>query len=218
MAPASLTDKQQQLFDTIVEYVRDHDQWPPIPYLADELGYKSPNSITQLYESLIKKGYIVKTGWGSYSFHPVQQFRVEQDRSAGAETEEGIPIVGYITAGGMQEAVEDEMGKVTLRSILPNYQKVRAVVVSGDSMKEAGINNGDIVLLARTDLFDGDIGAIRYRGETTLKRVYHSYNRIKLYPANEEYEPIIIEPGEFEEVQIIGKYVGHINEHGLHKA
>lgn len=210
----SLTAKQNDFFDFLVKYVREYEQWPSHQELMDEFGFKSPRSITQLYEALIKKNYLVKTDWGEYDFHPVQKFNLneEEDRE-----EQGIPIVGLITAGGMQEAVEEDLGRVTLKSILPNYEKMKAVVVSGESMRGAGIKDGDIVLLAQTDMFDGDIGAVRYRGETSLKRIYSTPNGMKLQPANKDYEPIYIEPGEFEEVHIIGKYVGHINEKGLHK-
>ncbi|SMO78783.1 LexA family protein [Fodinibius sediminis] len=210
----SLTTKQQDFFNFLVEYAREYDQWPSHQELMDAFGFKSPRSVTQLYEALIKKHYLVKAEWGEYDFHPVQKFNLLEDEDS---EEYGIPIVGLITAGGMQEAVEEDLGRVTLKSILPNYRKMKAVVVSGQSMKEAGINNGDIVLLAQTDIFDGDIGAVRYRGETSLKRIYSTPTGMKLKPANEDFEPIMIEPGEFEEVNIIGKYVGHINEKGLHK-
>jgi SOS regulatory protein LexA len=211
----SLTDKQQDLFDSIVEHVKDNDRWPTMQELMDGLGLSSPNSVTQLYKTLIDKHYIVKTGWGDYDFHPVQKFKLED-----AQTDEqyGVPIVGLITAGGLQEAVEEDLGRVTLQSLLPNYENMKAVVVSGQSMKNAGVNEGDIVLLARTEIFDGEIGAVRYRGETSLKRIYRTPTGMKLVPENEDYEPITIYPGDFEEVQIIGKYVGHINEKGLHKA
>lgn len=210
----TLTDKQQDFFDFLVKYAREFEQWPSHQELMDEFGFKSPRSITQLYEALIKKNYLVKADWGEYDFHPVQKFNLNEGED---REEQGIPIVGLITAGGMQEAVEEDLGRVTLKSILPNYEKMKAVVVSGESMRGAGIKDGDIVLLAQTDMFDGDIGAVRYRGETSLKRIYSTPNGMKLKPANKDYEPIFIEPGEFEEVHIIGKYVGHINEKGLHK-
>lgn len=210
----SLTTKQQQFFEALVDYVTEREQWPTMQELMDELGFSSTRSVSQLYEALIDKHYIVKAGWGEYDFHPVQKFRIESEQ---VDEAYGVPIVGLITAGGLQEAVEEDLGRVTLKSILPNYQNMKAVVVSGRSMKGAGINDGDIVLLARTELFDGDIGAVRYRGETSLKRIYRTPNGMKLVPENEEYGPIHIRPGEFEEVQIIGKYVGHINEKGLHK-
>jgi len=211
----SLTDKQQNLFDSIVEHVKDNDRWPTMHELMDGLGLSSPNSITQLYKSLIDKHYIVKTGWGDYDFHPIQKYRLQDQHT---DEEQGVPIVGLITAGGMQEAVEEDLGRVTLESLLPNYENMKAVVVSGQSMQEVGIDDGDIVLLARTEIFDGEIGAVRYRGETSLKRIYRTPTGIKLVPENEEYEPIVLYPGDLEEVQIIGKYVGHINEKGLHKA
>ncbi len=210
----SLTDKQQDLFDQIVEHVKIHERWPTMQELMDALGLSSPNSISQLYRSLIDKHYIVKSGWGDYDFHPVQKYKLQDART---DEQYGVPIVGLITAGGLQEAVEEDLGRVTLQSLLPNYENMKAVVVSGQSMQEAGINDGDIVLLARTELFDGDIGAVRYRGETSLKRIYRTPNGMKLVPENEVYEPIILYPGDMEEVQIIGKYVGHINEKGLHK-
>ncbi|HYW34077.1 MAG TPA: S24 family peptidase [Balneolaceae bacterium] len=210
----SLTKKQQAFFDAIVDYVKHEESWPTMQELMDQFGFKSARSVSQLYEALIDKHYIVKTGWGDYDFHPIQKFQLQEETENDAN---GIPIVGLITAGGLQEAVEEDLGRVTLKSILPNYENMKAVVVSGQSMKEAGINNGDIVLLAKTDIFDGDIGAVRYRGETSLKRIYRTPTGMKLVPENEEFEPITITPGEFEEVQIIGKYVGHINEKGLHK-
>lgn len=211
----SLTDKQQDFFNTIVEHVEEYERWPSMQELMDALGLNSANSVTQHYKALIDKHYIVKTGWGDYDFHPIQKYRI-QDRHT--DEEQGIPIVGLITAGGLQEAVEEDLGRVTLQSLLPNYENMKAVVVSGQSMKGVGISNGDIVLLARTEIFDGEIGAVRYRGETSLKRIYRTPTGMKLVPENEEYEPIVLYPGDFEEVQIIGKYVGHINEKGLHKA
>jgi SOS regulatory protein LexA len=211
----SLTDKQQDLFDSIVEHVKDNDRWPTMQELIDGLGLSSPNSVTQLYKTLIDKHYIVKNGWGDYDFHPIQKYRL-QDRQT--DEEQGIPIVGLITAGGLQEAVEEDLGRITLQSLLPNYENMKAVVVSGQSMKDVGVKDGDIVLLARTNIFDGEIGAVRYRGETSLKRIYRTPTGMKLVPENKEYEPIMIYPGDFEDVQIIGKYVGHINEKGLQKA
>ena len=210
----SLTNKQQNFFETIIDHVEEYERWPSIQELMDALGLSSPNSVTQLYKSLIDKHYITKNGWGDYDFHPIQKYRI-QDRHT--DEEQGIPIVGLITAGGLQEAVQEDLGRVTLQSLLPNYDNMKAVVVSGESMKQVGISNGDIVLLARTEIFDGEIGAVRYRGETSLKRIYRTPTGMKLVPENEDYEPIMFYPGEVGEVQIIGKYVGHINENGLHK-
>ncbi len=74
------------------------------------------------------------------------------------------------------------------------------------------------MLLSKTELRNGDVGAILYDGETTLKRIQKEQNRLRLEPANPDFDEIIIEPDESEEVQILGKYVGHLNERGLFKS
>lgn len=84
-------------------------------------------------------------------------------------------------------------------------------------MKNAGIYDGDFVLLMDDDIRDGDIGAVMYNGETSLKRIYYGPGGLRLEPANEEYSNIHVEPDIFEEVKIIGKYVGHVNKTGIYK-
>ncbi len=85
------------------------------------------------------------------------------------------------------------------------------------SMKNAGIYDGDFVILMDSDIKDGDIGAVLYNGETSLKRIYYDDNGLRLEPANDEYDDIIIEPDIFEDVRVIGKYVGHVNRTGIYR-
>ena len=85
-------------------------------------------------------------------------------------------------------------------------------------MKDAQIYDGDFVLLMDTELNNGDIGAILYNGETTLKHIYWDENGLRLEAANEDYDDIFIAPDVFEEVRIIGKYIGHVNRQGFQKA
>src|SRR5690625_7421556 len=86
-----------------------------------------------------------------------------------------------------------------------------ALRVSGMSMKDVGIFDGDFVLLMDSDVSNGDIGAVLYNGETSLKKIYYDKDGLRLEPANPDYEDIIVEPDIFEEVRIIGKYIGHVN-------
>jgi repressor LexA len=132
--------------------------------------------------------------------------------------QDGIPIRGIITAGYLQEAVDADLGAITLNRLFPNLHKMFALRVSGQSMRDAGINDGDFVLLIDSDIQDGDIGAVLYNGETSLKKVYYGPNGLRLEPCNPEYTSIAIEPGIFEEVRIVGRYVGHVNRNGIFKA
>jgi repressor LexA len=212
MDHAQLTRKQKEFFDFILQYRNEHDVWPTYREIAEHFGYKSPNSVTQNIQALLKKEYLVKSDEEEYDIHP----RVNHllDDSVGS----GIPVRGLIAAGYLQEAVETNLGQITLETVFPNLDRLFALRVSGMSMKDAGIYDGDFVLLMDTDVNEGDIGAVLYNGETSLKRIFKDENGLRLEPANEEYDDIVIEPEIFEEVRVIGKYIGHVNRNGIHRA
>lgn len=207
-----LTDKQQAFFDFLVDYWQTHHHWPSYPRIRKKFGYKSDHSVTQNYDALIQKGYLAKDTDGNYQFTSEEYYRTSPENGL------AIPIVGEITAGSMREAIETDLGELTFGNLFSNVNEVFALRVSGMSMKNLEISDGDYVLLSKSELRNGDVGAVLYEGETTLKRVYREENRIRLEAANEEFEDIIIRPGEEEEVTILGKYVGHLNEHGLFKS
>ena len=212
MDNTQLTRKQKEFFDYIIDYKKDHDVWPTYREIAKAFNYKSPNSVTQNIQALLKKGYLIKTEEDEYDIHP------DYEENLGFSSQSGIPVRGLIAAGYLQEAVEADLGRITLESIFPNIDDMFALRVSGMSMKDAGIYDGDFVLLMDSDVKDGDIGAVLYNGETSLKRIYYDKNGLRLEPANKEYDDIIIEPDVFEEVRIIGKYIGHMNRNGIHKS
>lgn len=212
MDNAQLTRKQKEFFDFIIDYKKEHDVWPTYREIAEAFNYKSPNSVTQNIQALLKKGYLIKTEDDEYDIHP------NYEGNLGLKKSSGIPVRGLIAAGYLQEAVEADLGQITLETLFPNMDDMFALRVSGMSMKDAGIYDGDFVLLMDNDVKDGDIGAVLYNGETSLKRIYYDKNGLRLEPANEEYDDIVIEPDVFEEVRIIGKYIGHVNRNGIHKA
>ncbi|MEX2368949.1 MAG: transcriptional repressor LexA [Candidatus Paceibacterota bacterium] len=212
MDHAQLTRKQKEFLDFILEYKKDHDVWPTYREIADAFGYKSPNSVTQNIQALLKKEYLIKTEDDEYDIHPDYSDWVEEKKSR------GIPVRGLIAAGYLQEAVEADLGHITLETLFPDLNNVFALRVSGMSMKDAGIHDGDFVLLKDTDIREGEIGAVLYNDETSLKRIYHNENGLRLEPANEEYDDIVIEPDSFENVQVIGKYVGHVSRSGIFRA
>ena len=212
MDNAQLTRKQKDFFDFIIDYKKEHDVWPTYREIADEFNYKSPNSVTQNIQALLKKGYLVKTDDDEYDIHP------NYEGNLGLKKSTGIPVRGLIAAGYLQEAVEADLGSITLETLFPHMDDMFALRVSGMSMKDAGIYDGDFVLLMDNDVKDGDIGAVLYNGETSLKRIYSDKDGLRLEPANEDYDDIVIEPDVFEEVRIIGKYIGHVNRTGIHKA
>ena len=205
MSRRKLTAKQHAFLEYIKQYVRDHGIWPTYREIIDVFDYRSPNSVTQNLQALYKKNYLRRDQDG---YHLILQ---EDERAR------GIPIRGIISAGHLQEAVEAHLGAITLETLFPNLDRIFAIRVSGQSMKGADINDGDYVLLVDDDIPNGGIGAVLYNGETSLKRIFTDENGLRLEPANPEYDDIHIEPGLFEEVSVLGRYVGHVNKSGIYK-
>lgn len=211
MDHSHLTRKQNDFYNFIISYKKEFDVWPTYREIARHFGYKSPNSVTQNIQALLKKGYLIKINDDEYDLPPSKKNLFEEDSS-------GIPVRGLIAAGYLQEAVEADLGSITMETLFPNLEKIFALRVSGFSMKDAGIYDGDFVLLMDTELKSGEIGAVLYNGETSLKKIFWDDNGLRLEPANETYDDIYIDPGVFEEVRIIGKYIGHVNKKGFQRA
>lgn len=206
MSRRKLTAKQHAFLMYLKEYIRENSVWPTYREIIDEFGYSSPNSVTQNLQALYKKRYLRRDQDG---YHLVES---EKDKPY------GIPIRGIITAGVLQEAVEANLGTITLETLFPRLDRVFAIRVSGQSMQGADIHDGDYVLLMDDDIPQGGIGAVLYDGETSLKYIYTDANGgLRLEPANDDYETIRIDPDVFEEVRVLGRYVGHVNRNGLYR-
>lgn len=205
MGRRSLTAKQHAFLEFLQTYIKENEIWPTYREIVDAFGYKSPNSVTQNLKALWKKNYLRRDHMG---YHLVAR----HPKTA------GIPVRGIITAGQLQEAVEANLGSITLETLFPNLHRIFALRVYGHSMLGADIEDGDFVLLVDDDIPNGGIGAVLYNGETSLKRIYTDENGMRLEPANPDYDDIHIEPDIFEHVRVLGRYVGHVNKQGLHKS
>ncbi|MEM8487136.1 MAG: S24 family peptidase [Bacteroidota bacterium] len=209
MSRKHLTSKQHSFLKYLKDYVKDNGVWPTYRELVDEFGYRSPNSVTQNLQALFKKGFLVKEDEG-YQLSDMMTTNMPAQMA-------GIPIRGIITAGLLQEAVEANMGTITLETLFPKLDRMFAIRVSGQSMIGADINDGDYVLLIDDDIPNGGIGAVLYNGETSLKRIYQETEGLRLEPANDDYPDVYIKPDVFEEVNILGRYIGHVNRDGIYK-
>lgn len=207
MSRRQLTAKQRDFLDFVRGFVRDRGIWPTYREIVEHFDYRSPNSVTQNLQALHRKGYVVKDGMG-YELVPTMQ----------PVAMTGIRVRGVIAAGTLQEAIESDLGTITIESLFPKLDRVYAIRVSGQSMVGADIQDGDYVLLMDDDIPNGGIGAVLYNGETSLKRVFHDKEGLRLEPANDEYDDILIRPDVFEEVRVLGRYVGHVNREGMFRS
>ncbi len=209
MSRKHLTSKQHSFLKYLKDYVKENGVWPTYRELVDEFAYRSPNSVTQNLQALFKKGFLVKDDEG-YQLSDMMTSNMPLQMA-------GIPVKGIITAGVLQEAVEANLGTITLETLFPKLDRMFAIRVSGQSMIGADINDGDYVLLIDDDIPNGGIGAVLYNGETSLKRVYQESEGLRLEPANDDYPDVYIKPDLFEEVNILGRYIGRVNRDGIYK-
>ncbi|SMO72489.1 LexA family protein [Fodinibius sediminis] len=196
-----LTDKQQGVWEYLLGYLEDHDQFPSYGDMQEALDYSSTNSIFQHLRALEKKNYLSKEGRGNYTIHPTKRSQLKGFYP-------GIPVKGRITAGAMHEAISENLGHLPVEIHPAKSDHYFALIVDGESMIDADIRDGDYIIIDPRSPGDGEIGAIDYRGETTLKTIERTSGGVILHPENPAYDSITITPKEWEEITVIGTYVG----------
>ena len=186
MAPSNsnLTQAQNELYGWIKNYMRDFQHSPSIRQMMEAMGLKSPAPIQSRLKHLQEKGYI---SWQEGKARTLQIVD---------EIFEGIPIMGSIAAGGLIEAFSDVNETLNITDIC-NKKNVFALTVNGDSMIDACIAHGDMVLMEpvkeMSSVRNGTIVSALVPGlGTTLKYFFRTGNEIKLEAANTNYEPILV--------------------------
>ena len=190
-----LTDAQKELFDWIREYIFDFQHSPSIRQMMQGMGLKSPAPIQSRLKHLQEKGYISWQEGKARTLKLVDDF-----------VEKNVPVLGSIAAGGLIETYSDINESLDVSDV---FQKkgVFALIVNGDSMIDACIADGDMVLmepvLEPNSLKNGTIVSAMVPGSgTTLKYFSRKNNHILLEAANPNYEPIELDSNE---VSIQGK-------------
>ena len=190
----NLTNAQNELYSWIKNYMRDFQHSPSIRQMMQAMGLKSPAPIQSRLKHLQEKGYI---SWQEGKARTMQIV----DEITG-----GVPVMGSVAAGGLIETFADVNEKLDLSEVLQK-KDVFALTVNGDSMIDACIAHGDMVLMEPIkdsySLRNGMIVSAMVPGlGTTLKYFFKRNNKIWLEAANPAYEPIELD---LEEVVFQGK-------------
>ena len=180
-----LTQAQNELYGWIKEYMKNFQHSPSIRQMMQAMGLKSPAPIQSRLKHLQEKGYI---SWQEGKARTMQIVD---------EIIEGVPIMGSVAAGGLIETYSDVQENLDFSDVLKR-KNVFALTVNGDSMIDACIADGDMVLMEPiTDSYslrNGPIVSALVPGLwTTLKYFVTRGGKIFLEAANEAYEPIIID-------------------------
>jgi len=211
-----LTQRQRAVFDFIRERVQQEGRPPTVREIGSRFSFSSTGSVRTHLRALEKKGYIRKQAAISRGIVLEQAARAAADiqppiapiTRKGWTTRE-VPVVGRVAAGPPILAVEDIEEILELdEDILPSRGELFALRVSGDSMVNAGIKNGDLVFVRRQPTAEpGDIVVAIVNGEATVKSYQPEGGTICLKPANENFTPIYVDAktGDF---SIVGKVTG----------
>ena len=189
-----LTQAQNELYGWIREYMKTFQHSPSIRQMMQAMGLKSPAPIQSRLKHLQDKGYI---SWQEGKARTMQIVD---------EIIEGVPIMGSVAAGGLIETYSDVQENLDISDVLKK-KNVFALTVNGDSMIDACIADGDMVLMEPiTDSYslrNGTIVSALVPGlGTTLKYFVKRGGKIFLEAANQAYEPIIID---INQISIQGK-------------
>ena len=177
-----LTEAQNELYGWIKNYLKDFQHSPSIRQMMQAMGLKSPAPIQSRLKHLQEKGYI---SWQEGKARTLQIVD---------ELTDGIPVMGSVAAGGLIETFSDVNENLDISDVLKK-KDVFALTVNGDSMIDACIADGDMVLMEPIkdsySLRNGTIVSAMVPGVgTTLKYFVKKDNKIFLEPANPAYEPI----------------------------
>lgn len=194
-----LTPRQRQVYEYLQERINRDGQPPTIREIGEQFDISSTNGVRSILSALIKKGYVAK------SASVARGLRLLKGSMSNAVS---LAVVGEVPAGQPLTAEENISDRIVVDSSFLPSGDLFSLRVKGDSMKNAGIFNGDFVLVRKQSAAEkGDIVVAVIGDEATVKRYVPEKRRIRLEPENEAYGPIIIErqaPGFY----IAGKVVG----------
>lgn len=203
-----------QTRERVYRFVRDRllaGNPPTIREVQEAFEFKAVESARSHLTALVSEGRLLKED------NTARGYRLP-DAPAIDEPPVQVPLLGRVPAGPLSEAIED------VESYLPVRSKFRgaelfALRVEGDSMRDAGILDGDVVIVQRQQSAEaGDIVVAMIDGEATVKTLFIEGRRVELRPQNPEYAPIVPDP---DEMTVLGKVLEvrrHLDENPFRSA
>ncbi|MGD1987232.1 MAG: transcriptional repressor LexA [Desulfobacterales bacterium] len=197
-----LTPKQQSVLDYLQREIANSGQVPSLRQAAADLGV-SHTAIAQILKALEEKGYLKREGRYSRTVHLLNRAR----ETTALQRWREIPIIGRVTAGLPMYAQTEWDGSIVLDAAVYRNPNIFALRVKGDSMKDAGILNGDLAICEpRQYAQNGEIVvALINSEEATVKRFFLHDDHIELRPENTDFAPMRYG---FGEVLVQGKIIG----------
>ena len=187
-----------QTRERVFRFVRDRlvsGHPPTVREVMDAFGFRSPQTAREHLDALVESGHLKKQPGVARGFRLPGR---------GDTPTVMVPLLGRVPAGPLDAAIESLEGHLPVQTRRPPGE-LFSLRVRGDSMKDAGILDGDVVVVRRQPRADaGEVVVALVGDEATVKRLRIKRGRIELHPANDAYAPIVPEPGD---LKILGKVV-----------
>ena len=195
-------ERQQRILDFIEESLARHGYPPTVREIGAAVGLSSPASVQSHLASLEEKGLIRR---GTAKRRALELVRSPESRTGTPEADvRCIPLVGRVAAGQPLLAVENIEDHIDIPGFLGESDGCFALRVAGDSMVNAGILHGDVVVVKRQEhAEDGDIVVALLDDDATLKRFFRESDLVRLLPVNDSMLPIFVR-----DPRIVGKVTG----------
>jgi repressor LexA len=201
-----LTGRQQEIWDYLVEYTDRHGYPPTVREIGDAVGLASPSTVHAHLANLERAGFLKRDPTKPRALELRRETKAEPVRDDDVRR---LPLLGQIAAGGPLLAEQNVEDYLAVPEPLSRGGDEFLLRVKGDSMIQAGILDGDFVVVRRQQTaHNGDIvaalaGDDEAADEATVKRFFREDGRVRLQPENDALEPIFAR-----HVQILGKVVG----------
>lgn len=202
-----LENPQQVIYQFILSYSQEHAYPPSVREICEAVGLTSTATVHVHLKNLERSGLITRDPSKQRSIQVVDAEAVSPSDSS---RQGGIPLVGRVAAGLPILAFENIEDRFPLPSMLLHgcpRDEVFMLRVTGESMKNAGICDGDVIVVDHAcRCEDGDVVVARVQGESaTVKRLYRERDYARLQPENDLFEPIHVP---YDELEIAGKVIG----------
>jgi len=221
-----LTQRQEMVLQYIQSSITDRGYPPTLREIGNFMGIRSTNGVNDHLRALERKGYLTREDMKSRALRPTNLEHAHTNgKSHGVNGANGhagsnghgqladlisIPILGRVAAGQLTEAIESPQDTVRIdRMLVGSGIDVFGLKVSGESMIDAGIHDGDYVFVRKQlDARRGEIIVALVGEEATCKYYYPENDRVRLVPANEKMTDIVISKNDWRSTQILGVVVG----------
>jgi repressor LexA len=198
MVELKLTKRQQEIFDYVKRHVGEHGYPPTVRDIGKAIGLTSSSTVHAHLANLEKLGVLRRD--------PTKPRAIEVlvGKAKAVVARDGLPVVGQVAAGRPVLAEENIDEYVPVPGIAGGDEGEFVLKVKGDSMKDAGILEGDHVIVRRQDTAaNGEIVVALVEDEATVKRFFREQDHVRLQPENAALEPILTR-----DVQLLGRVVG----------